>query len=276
MRPAGRGRSLSRITSRSSGHVLRSRGYVNDALMKSLRIALALSLAGCAGSSPVPEPPPAATEQVPTPLVLRDCGPPPSPLWSELAHVSVPRPGSHEGLDLSLPYGMTLRPASPTSVFDCGPVESVSALARGDLEQCCEQGADASMFSRGCLLPFHCLYRDASGREAHTPTELAAMLAPIDTPARALGMVSLVHPEVAEPEATTRSPFDFAALPGAPPAFEIEPVADGFVVRAPVIASCGCSHHLIRVAFRVGRDGCVERADEPLVPLAHAVAICVD
>jgi hypothetical protein len=127
-------------------------------------------------------------------------------------------------------------------------------------------------------MPFHCAYRDEGGREARTPTELAAMLAPIDTPARALGIVSLVHPEIVDPETTMRSAatFDFAALPGAPPAFEIEAAADGFVVRAPAMAMCGCTHHVVRVAFHVGRDGCVERAEEPLVPLAHSAGLCAD
>ena len=229
-----------------------------------------------------PSPPPDLAERAPAeppPLVLRDCGAQPPRLLHELAHVTVERPAARTPHQLPLPAGMTLPPRATPSDARCAPVGSIEALVGVPLERCMDRGPpDGASFPFGCLMPTRTRYRGADGREAGTPTELAHMLAPIETPARALALVALLYPEIPDPTwvGAPGEAFQFEAIPGAPPAFEVVADGTGFIVRAAAGATCGCVHHLVRLAFAVGRDGCVTRLDEPLTPIAWAQPICGD
>jgi len=231
-----------------------------------------------AHSDPAPAP---SLVVAPAPLVLRECGPQPERLWPELAHVEVARPASVDApFTLSLPPGMTLPPRLVPSTERCAPVDGLRALSDVPIERCCDRGtaADATYFADGCLMPTRCRYRDAAGHEAGTPTELARLLAPIESGERALALVAMLYPEVLDPALLVAIPgaFGMEAIAGAPAPFEVRAQPDGFIVHVAAHAGCGCVHHLVRLAFMVGRDGCVVRLDEPLVPLAWAQPICAD
>jgi hypothetical protein len=144
---------------------------------------------------------------------------------------------------------------------------------------CCRQQRPGDLgFMRGCLIPSVCRVEDDAGHVARTPEELAALVAPITTESQALGLVALAYGEVLQPSAASQASFlGWQGIPNAPPAYAVTRDATGFVVHAPAMAACGCSHHVLRVAFHVSRGGCVERLSDAPEPLAHAAnAVCVD
>jgi hypothetical protein len=145
---------------------------------------------------------------------------------------------------------------------------------------CCASGV-ASPFRRGCDDASACrLVVPAGGghRAVTSEADLAAALAPIDSPAEAVGLVALLHPEVqipfGEDHATVLSEYAqlyrWQPYSAAPIAVEAETYSWGFAVRVPVVRFCGCRHGFVRVAYRVGRDGAVCRMDEPPLPIAYA------
>ena len=143
---------------------------------------------------------------------------------------------------------------------------------------------EAKGFTRGCLAPIVCSYRIGE-REVHTREELARTLGPIATAARAIGVVSVLVPDVFVPispaERTAASQlasrFGWRRVAGAPRSVEVEQRGDGFVVRVPAYRRCGCRHPLWRVAYRVDRQGAVCPAAEPPALLAApSRAVCVD
>ena len=212
------------------------------------------------------------------------CEPIRSALWSSLQDAQLEAPTAPGELRVELPVGFPPLPAGVGETGECTRVDGPAALApHGQAVRLCCQRADEwrdDAFMRGCMFPSTCHFERDDGGEAWTPSELAELLGPVETPAEALGMVALLHPEVLDPAALTRGIGDFygwQAYPDAPPVFAVDVLPEGFVVHAPAYAGCGCSHHLLRVAFRVTGEGCVEVLDEPREPLAYAsVAVCVD
>ncbi len=124
----------------------------------------------------------------------------------------------------------------------------------------------------------YCQYT-IGGRKAAADEELAAALAPIDSPRKALGLVALRYvvaygPELASPrpEKKVRMPKELAA--GSVDAFDVDRFDGGFIVRVPRESSCPRS--VIRRAYRVATDGSVCAAKERPVLLDVGDGLCSD
>jgi hypothetical protein len=212
------------------------------------------------------------------------CAPIRDALWSSLQEAQLEAPATPGELRVDLPVGFPALPPAAADQGDCWRVHGPAALApHGDeLRLCCERTEEweDDAFMRGCMFPSACRFERDGGGEAGTPAELAELLGGVETPAEALGLVALLHDEVLDPAVRGSGIGDFfgwQAYPDAPPAFAVEVLPDGFVVHAAAYAGCGCGHHLLRVAFHVSSEGCVEVLEEPREPLAYAsVAVCVD
>jgi hypothetical protein len=212
------------------------------------------------------------------------CEPIRSALWSSLQDLQLEAPAAPGELRVELPSGFPALPPASGDGEECSRVAGPAALApHGDeLRLCCERTEEweDDAFMRGCMFPSACRYERDGGGEAGTPAELAELLGGVETPAEALGLVALLHDEVLDPAVLGSGIGDFygwQAYPDAPPAFAVEVLPGGFVVHAAAYAGCGCSHHLVRMTFRVSAAGCVEVLEEPREPLAYAsVAVCVD
>ncbi len=258
---------------------------------------LGIWIAGCAsgatgnGSSAKPKPEPTATASssaasstTPETAPAHDpaiCVPTRETLRSLLGSDTIDAPKQPADLKLDLPAGIVEPPLAGPGSGACAEVGGLGALAAPGhkLRLCCERIPkwEPDRFMTGCLIASACTYSDETERRASTLSELARMVAPIDTPAKALGLVALVFAEVLDPARASGSPFAWKGLPDAPAAFEVLPEGDGFMVRAPAFLTCGCSHPLFRVAFSVSRSGCAQLVDLPVEPLAHcSQPICVD
>lgn len=117
------------------------------------------------------------------------------------------------------------------------------------------------------------------GRGAAADKELAAALAPIDSPRKALGIVALRYvvaygPELAspKPEKKVRMPKEVADR--GVEAFDVDRFDGGYIVRVPEESSCPRS--VRRRAYRVATDGSVCAAKEAPVLLDVRDGACSD
>lgn len=252
--------------------------------VESSATALAPPSSSSDGASPPGVPPGSSTTAGALPAGWSNCVPRPERMWGDLSAVSVAAPAEDHPFELALPQGIT-RPPPPRGKppEGCAPVEGLSRLATPgrELYSCCEQNRQPSpdSFTRGCMLPFACHYVDEAGGRAASLAELRKLVGPIDGEGKALGLLSLIYPEILDPfwfEQSKGAPYGMKALPEAPTPFAIERTARGFTIRLPMAATCGCTHHVLRIAFHVSRDGCVARLPEPPVPLAYSHGLCVD
>jgi hypothetical protein len=234
-----------------------------------------------AAVDPAPADPPAAPADPPP--VAGACPAHPGRLWQELARLPLDRPDAPAPIRVELPDGASLPPRSEALEGDCQVVGGLGALAAPGrtLRRCCSRAArpDTASFPRGCMLPFSCRY-ELDGRTAETPAELAALVGPVDSPAQALGLVALHHVEILDPatiDLAGTSHYGFRGVAGAPTPFAVDLLASGrYRVRAAAYATCGCTHHVARLAFDVTRSGCVARVEAPPEPIAWSVGLCID
>jgi hypothetical protein len=224
-----------------------------------------------------------------------DDGPPPARLDPPGAGGAPPGTAPRLG---DAPVAMTVPAAAAVTALAAGACEqpvtptAAQALAGGrdGVALCCEQRAQGGEpFMRGCRAARACrvVLRSAGGTRVvvDSAAQLVAAVAPVDTTAKAIGLVALLDRDVWLPFADGEREqlaglsmrYGWQPYADAPVGVEVEEHAWGFVVRAPTVPSCGCGHHLVRRSFRVERSGAVCAVDEPEVALAFATTgLCID
>lgn len=129
----------------------------------------------------------------------------------------------------------------------------------------------------GGFLQSFCSY-EIGGRPIEDERELAAALAPIDSPRKALAMVALAQPIAYETELASPRPEKRVRMPEAvdtsTPAFDVARFDGGYVVRVPQEISCPRS--VYRSSYRVAQDGALCRANEPSILIDVGDGTCVD
>jgi hypothetical protein len=130
----------------------------------------------------------------------------------------------------------------------------------------------------GGFIRTYCRYKIGE-RDAAIDKELAAALAPIDSPRKALAIVALHEIVAYEPELASSTREKRVKMPkdvadrGIDP-FDFDRFEGGYVVRVPHESTCPRS--VSRLAFRVTTDGSVCPADEPPVLLDVGDGMCTD
>jgi hypothetical protein len=215
-------------------------------------------------------PPDEGSVQVP-PIVL------PKPVLETMGIMSVtthPGDGGRASEGCRTPYAVAplqALAASPPPILCCEPRIRRSAF-RGDEWLGRDAGEEEDTYCRFQVA------HETNVALASDADELARALAPIRSPAQALGAIALFYPDLYVPifhdeQVHHRARADhhgWLAFPGVA-ALEVETRPWGYLVRAPEFAVRECGrHHLLRQAFAVSRDGRVCRFAEPPQPLAYA------
>ncbi len=169
------------------------------------------------------------------------------------------------------------------------PAPAVASLATAGsvVRRDCENRATTTDdFFVGCRMAVQCqvlLTHDGAALTFDRRAQVGARLAPVESPAEALGLawfldtdlfLPLTPQELAE---WAEASATYAAVEPAVPWVEIEEHAEGWLVRAPRRASCGCNHDVVRRAYWVSKDGRSCPLVEAPVPLAvDRSPICID
>lgn len=130
----------------------------------------------------------------------------------------------------------------------------------------------------GGFIQTFCTFEIGS-RKITSPVELAAALAPIDSPRKALALVAISHPIAFDADLRNGSAEKSVRLPVSLDSanlavFDVASFDGGFVVRVPLELSCPLSVH--RVAFRVTTVGELCFAKEPALLIDAGTGVCVD
>ncbi len=160
---------------------------------------------------------------------------------------------------------------------------SVGSVVRRDCEN---RATTMDHFFVGCRVAVQCevlVTHDGATLTFDRRPQVGAKLAPVETPAEALGLTWFLDPELFLPltpeelAAWAEESANYTLVEPAVPWVEIEEQPKGWLVRAPRRVGCGCDHDIVRRAYWIARDGRSCAVVEPPVPLAVAKAdICVD
>lgn len=108
--------------------------------------------------------------------------------------------------------------------------------------------------------------------------QAGAKLAPVESPAEAVGLAWFLDPDVFLPltpgelAAWKEEAAGYAQVEPPLPWVEVEEHDQGYVVRVPRKVGCGCRHDLVRRAYWISKDGRSCPLTEPGVPLALATS----
>lgn len=160
---------------------------------------------------------------------------------------------------------------------------SVGSVVRRDCEN---RATTTDHFFVGCKVAVQCevlVVHDGQTLTFDRRPQVGAKLAPVETPAEALGLAWFLDPELFLPltpeelAAWAEESANYTLVEPAVPWVEVEERPQGWLVRAPRRVGCGCDHDVVRRTYWVSRDGRSCAVAEPGVPLAVAkAAICVD
>ncbi len=172
--------------------------------------------------------------------------------------------------NLAAPASSSLATSGRPVTLGCGG----RAATQDDFVIGCKRQQACTMLIR---LPDHTGQYDRAG-------QLGPALAPIDNPAKALGLLAMLDRDLFLP--LTAKELDrwaevaaesYRAVEPAIPWVDIEEKSRAFVVRAPRLVQCGCQHDLVRRAWWVSRDGRACQLEEMPEPLAIATdSTCID
>lgn len=142
---------------------------------------------------------------------------------------------------------------------------------------------DRDDFSFGCARPLQCELLtsiDGKAQRLATRPQAGQRLAPVETVQEAVGLVALVEQDLFLPltprelERWAEEAAGYTAVEPALPWVEVEKHKEGWLVRAPVRARCGCARDVVRRAWWVAINGrSCPVAETPLI-LAQAAEPC--
>ena len=168
--------------------------------------------------------------------------------------------------------------------LEAWPAVATLAVGGGTITADCEgPPTDRDDFSFGCKRPLQCeLMTRIDGRAVRLATRPQAgqQLAPIESEREALGLLAIVEQDLflplteGERAVWTAEAPSYTAVEPVLPWLGIETHDQGWLVRAPKRARCGCEHDIVRYAWWVSRTGRVCLVEETPVILAFGPTTC--
>jgi hypothetical protein len=142
---------------------------------------------------------------------------------------------------------------------------------------------DRDDFSFGCTKPLQCELMTSIGGKAQrlaTRPQAGQRLAPVESAREALGLIGIIEQDLFLPltpgelAAWSAESATYVATEPAIPWAEVEEHEEGWLVRAPRRARCGCEHDLVRYSWWVSRLGRTCMVEETPVILAFGQTTC--
>lgn len=158
-------------------------------------------------------------------------------------------------------------------------VASLATEGRPIIVSCDRKASAQDDFTRGCKKPLGCTVQivvNDRPKQAMDSDQIGPWVAPIDTAAKAVGVVALMDDDVflpltpEEQAAWVEQSAGYRVLSPENPWFEVERRNDGWLVHAARKVTCGCEHDLVRRSYWVDTKGRLCQLELPAVPLALA------